>query len=51
MNRSLKKGWPCHAQIHAAHEQSLQQQGAILRSEYHRKQQRNFFPKARCCEP
>jgi hypothetical protein len=30
---------------------ALQQQGAILRSEYHRKQQRKKFPKARCCEP
>jgi hypothetical protein len=30
---------------------TLQQQGAILRSKYHRKQQRKKFPKARCCEP
>ncbi len=30
---------------------SLQQHGAILRSKYHRKQQRKKFPKARCCEP
>jgi hypothetical protein len=30
---------------------ALQQHGAILRSEYHRKQQRKKFPKARCCEP
>ncbi len=30
---------------------TLQQQGAILQSEYHRKQQRKKFPKARCCEP
>jgi hypothetical protein len=30
---------------------SLQQQGAILRSKYHRKQQIKKFPKARCCEP
>ncbi len=29
----------------------LQQQGAILRFEYHRKQQRKKFPKARCCKP
>jgi hypothetical protein len=29
----------------------LQQHGAILRSEYHRKQQRKKFPKARCCKP
>jgi hypothetical protein len=31
--------------------ETLQQQGAILRFEYHRKQQRKKFPKARCCEP
>jgi hypothetical protein len=31
--------------------ESLQQHGAILRFEYHRKQQRKKFPKARCCEP
>jgi hypothetical protein len=30
---------------------TLQQKGAILRFEYHRKQQRKKFPKARCCEP
>jgi hypothetical protein len=30
---------------------SLQQHGAILRSKYHRKQQRKMFPKSRCCEP
>ncbi len=30
---------------------SLQQHGAILRSEYHRKQQRKKFPKTRCCKP
>jgi hypothetical protein len=30
---------------------SLQQQGAILRSKYHRKQQRKMFSKSRCCEP
>jgi hypothetical protein len=29
----------------------LQQQGAILRSKYHRKQQRKKFPKARYCKP
>jgi hypothetical protein len=34
-----------------AREESLQQHGAILRFEYHRKQQRKKFPKARCCEP
>jgi hypothetical protein len=31
--------------------ETLQQKGAILRFEYHRKQQRKKFPKARCCEP
>jgi hypothetical protein len=31
--------------------QSLQQHGAILRSKYHRKQQRKMFPKSRCYEP
>ncbi len=30
---------------------TLQQQGAILRSTYHRKQQRKKFLKARLCEP
>jgi hypothetical protein len=30
---------------------ALQQQGAILRSTYHRKQQRKKFPKTRICEP
>jgi hypothetical protein len=30
---------------------SLQQHGAILRSKYHRKQQRKMFLKSRCCEP
>jgi hypothetical protein len=30
---------------------ALQQHGAILRFEYHRKQQRKKFPKACCCEP
>jgi len=30
---------------------ALQQQGAILRSKYHRKQQTKKFPKTRCCEP
>jgi hypothetical protein len=31
--------------------ESLQQQGAILRSRYHRKQQRKKFPKTRIYEP
>jgi hypothetical protein len=30
---------------------TLQQQGANLRSNYHRKQQKKKFPKARYCEP
>ncbi len=30
---------------------SLQQQGAIFRSKYRRKQQRKKFPKTCCCEP
>ncbi len=31
--------------------QSLQQKRGILRSKYHRKQQRKKFPKTRSCEP
>jgi len=30
---------------------TLQQQGAILRSTYHRKQQRKKFPKTHICKP
>jgi hypothetical protein len=30
---------------------ALQQQGGILRSKYHYKQQRKKFPKTHCCEP
>jgi hypothetical protein len=30
---------------------TVQEQGAILRSTYHRKQQIKKFPKARLCEP
>jgi hypothetical protein len=31
--------------------QTLLHIGAILRSKYHRKQQRKMFLKSRCCEP
>ena len=32
-------------------QESLLHIGAILRSKYHRKQQRKMFLKSRCCEP
>jgi hypothetical protein len=32
-------------------QETLQQQGAILRSKYHRKQQKKMFPKSLYCEP
>jgi hypothetical protein len=42
--------WITSSSAHRIHH-SLQQQGAILRSKYHRKQQRKMFSKSRCCEP
>jgi hypothetical protein len=37
-----------YAYIHVSETLTLQQQGAILRSKYHRKQQRKKFSKAHC---
>jgi hypothetical protein len=45
VGRVLTTQGPC------SNRNTLQQHGAILRFEYHRKQQRKKFPKARCCEP
>jgi hypothetical protein len=66
-SNSMKKMYDCEISFHLIYNLSLikafasertligpdtlQQQGAILRSKYHRKQQRKMFPKSRCCEP